>query len=351
MDLLKEYAKEVKSASGAGVPETSYYPALSNLLNKVGEELKPKVNCVINPKNQGAGIPDGGLFTPDQLLSDQGVQIAQGPVPTRGALEVKGAGKEIDDIIAGQQVGKYLRRYKQVLVTNLREFALVREDSSGSPIKLETYEIAATEADFWKAVGNPSQMAADHGQRFVDYLKRIMLYAAPLAEPKDVAWFLASYAREARQRIEVSTNVPDLSQVRSALEGALGMEFQHEEGEALFRSTLVQTLFYGVFSAWVLRCNSSSHAGGSGASEFDWRTAQHYLQVPIISTLFSRIATSQNLRNLGLDELLDWTAEVLNRVDQAAFFKRFNTDEAVQYFYEPFLEAYDPELRKRYGVW
>lgn len=316
MNLLKEYAKQVKSVSGAGVPETSYYPALSNLLNEVGKDLKPKVSCVINPKNQGAGIPDGGLFTPDQLLSNQGVQIAQGPIPARGAIEAKGADKDIDKIIAGKQVSKYLDRYKQVLVTNLRQFALVREDSSGNPVKLETYEIAATEAGLWELVRNPSQMTADHGQRFEDYLKRVMLYAAPLAEPKDVAWFLASYAREARNRIEESTNVPDLSRLRTALEGALGVKFQGEEGESLFRSTLVQTLFYGVFSAWVLWCNSSSR---SGSSEFDWRTAQHYLRVPIISTLFSQIATSKNLRDLGLDELLDWTDEVLNRVDQNTF--------------------------------
>ena len=34
-----------------------------------------------------------------------------------------------------------------------------------------------------------------------------------------------------------------------------------------------------------------------------------------------------------------------------AFFARFNEGEAVTYFYEPFLEAFDPELRKQLGVW
>src|SRR5207249_3528014 len=33
------------------------------------------------------------------------------------------------------------------------------------------------------------------------------------------------------------------------------------------------------------------------------------------------------------------------------FFARFVEDHAVQYFYEPFLEAFDPELRKQLGVW
>ncbi len=49
--------------------------------------------------------------------------------------------------------------------------------------------------------------------------------------------------------------------------------------------------------------------------------------------------------------MLEWAAGTLRRVDDAAFFKRFQEDHAVQYFYEPFLEAFDPELRKQLGVW
>ena len=42
---------------------------------------------------------------------------------------------------------------------------------------------------------------------------------------------------------------------------------------------------------------------------------------------------------------------MLDRVDRAAFFTRFNAGDAVPYFYEPFLEAFDPALRKQLGVW
>ena len=49
--------------------------------------------------------------------------------------------------------------------------------------------------------------------------------------------------------------------------------------------------------------------------------------------------------------MLDWTAAALDRVDRAAFFARFDEGEAVLYFYEPFLEEFDPELRKDLGVW
>ena len=54
-------------SSGAGVKETSYYTALANLLNEVGKTLKPRVRCILHPRNLGAGIPDGGLYTLDQI--------------------------------------------------------------------------------------------------------------------------------------------------------------------------------------------------------------------------------------------------------------------------------------------
>ena len=57
------------------------------------------------------------------------------------------------------------------------------------------------------------------------------------------------------------------------------------------------------------------------------------------------------MQPLGLVEVLDWTGAALDRVDREAFFTRFNEGEAVPYFYEPFLEAFDPALRKQLGVW
>jgi len=73
--------------------------------------------------------------------------------------------------------------------------------------------------------------------------------------------------------------------------------------------------------------------------------------VPIISALFGQLGTPARLGSLGLVELLNWTGEVLNRVDNRVFFSKFEEDQAVQYFYEPFLEAFDPELRRQLGVW
>ena len=84
---------------------------------------------------------------------------------------------------------------------------------------------------------------------------------------------------------------------------------------------------------------------------FDWKSAAWTLHVPMIKALFEQVATPTKLGPLGLVEVLDWTAAALNRVDRPAFFEKFLETHAVQYFYEPFLEAFDPELRKELGVW
>ena len=339
--------REIRS-SGEGVPETSYYGILANLFNEVGKSLKPRVRCIINIRNRGAGIPDGGLFTPDQFQRSSKTEPIAGLPPSRGAIEIKPTKDDAWITTDSRQVSRYWDRYGQVLVTNYRDFVLVGRNADGHPTNLETYRLAENESDFWDAAEHPRRLAEVHGERFTEYLKRVMLHAAPLASPADVAWFLASYARDAKARIE-HAELPALATVRAALEEALGLKFEGEKGEHFFRSTLVQTLFYGVFSAWVLW--SKEHPPGDRAARFDWKQAIWHLRVPMIAALFEQVATPTKLGQLGLVEVLDWTTTALNRVSRGEFRTRFEEEYAVQYFYEPFLEAFDPTLRKELGVW
>jgi hypothetical protein len=354
MPVLDLYLRDLRDtyATGENVKETSFYPALANLLNGVGATLNPKVRVVINIRNRGAGLPDGGLFTAKQLKRAGGDQALgepaffKGQQPERGVLEVKGAKEDVRAVAQSEQVRRYLSAYGQVLVTNLREFLLVTKDRSGELQLGESYSLAASEREFWERVGHPQSFAAEHEALFTEYIKRVMLAPAPLEDPKDLAWFLASYARDAKTRVE-RTELPSLQSVREALEQALEIKFEGVRGESFFRSTLVQTLFYGVFSAWVLWAKSPE----AQRDRFNWRLAAWSLHVPVIRTLFEQVVTPANVRSLGLEEVLNWTAETLSRVSREEFFTRFEEEHAVQYFYEPFLEAFDPDLRKQLGVW
>ena len=330
--------------TGGATGELSCHPALGNLLNAVGAALKPKVFCVGELADRGAGRPDFGLYAAKQV---QKGQPRDGQLPERGAVEVKSADDDAWLTAAGDQTGRYRDLYRLVLVTNLRDFVLVGDNAAGGASKLETFRLAESADDFWRKLEKPRAFARRTAVGLGEYLARALCHRAALSEPRDLAWLLASYARDGLARVETAGDAPQLEAVRTALEDALGVRFEGDGGARFFRSTLVQTLFYGVFSAWVLWARHSPPPAG----RFDWRTAVWHLRAPVLRALFQQLSDPGRLQPLGLVEVLDWTSAALDRVDRAAFFARFAEGDAVPYFYEPFLQAFDPDLRKQLGVW
>jgi len=347
--LAEEYFGDLRDIhqSGGGVEEESYYGSLEKLFNGIGKSLKPKVRCIIQLQNRGAGKPDGGFFTKGQYDHGNDQAPLLGQMPARGVIEVKPTSDDTWITADSKQVSKYWNTYQLVLVTNYRDFVLVGRDHDGKPVKLESYRLASSENDFWMKAAHPKKLAQEYGETFIEYLRRAMLQAAPVSSPRDLAWFLASYARTASARIE-GKDIPEMHSVRTALEAALGLKFEGDKGEHFFRSTLVQTIFYGAFSAWVLWSKKRSY---TAPDIFNWHDAVWELKVPIMQALFGQIVTPAHVGPLELEDTLDWASSTLNRVDRASFFSAFEEGKAVQYFYEPFLEAFDPELRKQLGVW
>ena len=343
---VEDYLDDLRKirSSGGATGERSYYPPLTNLLNAVGSTLKPKVFCVSELAQQGAGHPDLGLYAAKQM---QRGRQRDGQLPEGGVVEVKPVGDDAWLTADGDQVSRYWDRYQLVLVTNTRDFVLLGEDAQGRPAKLETFRLAGSAAAFESKLQHPRTFANDVGAGLGEYLSRALSNRAALVEPRDLAWLLASYARDGLARVEAAGNAPSLNAVRSALEEALGVRFEGERGVAFFRSTLVQTLFYGVFSAWVLWARQTPPPAGT----FNWHEAAGLLRAPVLRALFWQLSDPGRLQPLGLVEVLDWTSAALDRVDRDAFFDKFNEGEAVPYFYEPFLEAFDPALRKQLGVW
>ena len=346
IQAVDDYLSDLRKirASGGATGERSYYPPLTNLLNAVGGALKPKVFCVNELADQGAGHPDIGLYAAKQI---QKGKPREGQPPECGVLEVKPAADDAWLTADSDQVSRYWERYRLVLVTNTRDFVLLGEDPQGKPVKLETFRLADSAEAFEARLEHPRAFAREVGAGLGEYLSRALSHRAALVEPKDLAWLLASYARDGLARVAARGDEPSLRAVREALEDALGVRFEGERGAAFFRSTLVQTLFYGVFSAWVLWARQNPSPTGS----FNWHDAVWHLRAPVMRALFQQLSDPGRLQPLGLVEVLDWTAAALDRVDREAFFDRFREGEAVPYFYEPFLQAFDPDLRKQLGVW
>ncbi len=316
-------------ASGRATDERSYYPALADLFNSLGATLNPRVIAVPDVKDRGVGHPDFLLEV--ETTHD-----------TRAAVEVKGTAPELDTIIQSEQVRRYLTHHDPTMVTNLRDFALVRMGKNKTPEVIMRHTFAPDEATFWFAP--KTAMVNEHAARFGDFLLSALTWDAQINRPGDLAEALARYAREALRRLE-DQPAAAIDPLRKALSEALGLQFTGAEGEHFFRSSLVQTLFYGLFSAWVA-CNRLGEC-----ADFRWREAGDYLGLPLVRELFEKIAVPSQLESFDIRKPLEWAEATLNRTVWEEFSKTFQQGDAINYFYEPFLEAYDPDLRRDLGVW
>src|SRR5437867_4021978 len=147
MSPVEAYLNELSAirASGAAVKETSYYVPLANLFNQIGKTLKPKVHAILQLQNQGAGLPDGGFFTSDQLRNVDPDKPLLGQQPARGVIEVKGTADELAEVVETQQVRNYVLKYGQLLLTNYRDFLLLKRGKGAKPVALESFSLAESE--------------------------------------------------------------------------------------------------------------------------------------------------------------------------------------------------------------
>jgi hypothetical protein len=132
--------------------------------------------------------------------------------------------------------------------------------------------------------------------------------------------------------------------IRAALQELPGMAHMHHQDETLVAS-LIQTCFYALMTGWVLDPGCPQR--------FDWRLLPAILRLPFVQPLFAPVIEA-DLHKPLLPELanaLDDAAHILCGIDRAGFVRTFQTSQIVHYFYEPFLDAFDPVLRRQLGVW
>ena len=333
--FVAEYLRELHAVRPHGTAETSHYPALAKLLNAIGGELKPKVNAISQLKDLGYGMPDYGLFTREQMRRNK---TSHGEKPGRGVVEVKKPDHPMTNLIHSEQTRKYAAGYGTVLATNYWQFCLLAQDGENNNLKtIAEYEMAQSPEEFWAMTQSPQKTADQHGTALSEFLRRAMEHDAPIESAQDIARILASFAREALFLLE---HKPLAENLRNDLENALSMKFDDAQGKHFFHSTLAQTIFYGLFAAWL---ETDKH--------FDWRSASYLIKTPVVGALFHAIMSPDFSRS-GFERLLDGATAALNRVsNKDKVLGGMDTNLAIQHFYEPFLAQFDPVLRREMGVW
>ena len=103
--------------TGGGVAEESYYGPLETLLNEIGRKLKPRVRCVAQLKNIGAGEPDFGLYTADQFQHANDAHPLEGQKPERGVIECKPWDDDSFARTESTQVSIYWKKHRLILAT------------------------------------------------------------------------------------------------------------------------------------------------------------------------------------------------------------------------------------------
>lgn len=349
------YATEVGTLSAApSTTEPTYYPAVRGLIAAALSALELPFDVRINTSEQKSG---GGTNLPDVALYDADGQylVICGEIKRPiAALEDLAASTDQKD-----QIGRYLAATNAVLISNVRAFGLVTvsPDWSGDgPVPPEARRLEYV-VELWPSVAalkKSDAIKADSIAAFAELIETAATRYAPIAEPESLARIMARQAKRAKADLpETFTNA-----VQSLLDDfgkALGVGFEGPEGEEFLRSSLIQTAFYGLFAAWALWWQ------GNRKSAFRWEDLADYLKIPFLGSLFHEFRHPTRIKELRLAQHLDIATETLGRVDGEQFFKRFRlpslkhdaeaAETAILHFYEPFLQAFDPDLRKELGVW
>ena len=178
------------------------------LFNEIGKKLKPRVRCVAQLRNTGAGEPDFGLYTANQFQRASDTPPMEGQPPERGVIECKPWNDDSFARSEGVQVSKYWKKYGLVLVTNYRDFVLIGRDERDGPFGSNLFVWLRARMPSAGCSPSLSKAAQQHGERCVECLQRTMLHAAPLTDPQELAWFLASFAKKTPARSSRPPNCP-----------------------------------------------------------------------------------------------------------------------------------------------
>ena len=150
------------------MPETSGYGALATLLNEIGHHLKPKVQCSSIPPTAAPASPTAACLS--QTSSRRATEQLPGQLPQRGAIEVKPPSTNARVVARGDQVTKYLEKYRQVLVTSYREFVLVGYDAEGRRSAAGKLLAGIERGRLLDTRLAPRKAAVAHGERLAEFL-------------------------------------------------------------------------------------------------------------------------------------------------------------------------------------
>ena len=315
-----KYLKDIRKHLDLGdASEGTHRPALQTLI----ESLLPKIIATNEPSHTKVGAPDFNVWRDNLLI---------------GHIECKDVDVDLKAVLKTEQLRRYLANLPNLILTDYIDFIWFREgkqidkahiarsDSKGK-LKLDSEELPRLE------------------RLLINFLK---VEPAEIGDSRKLAEEMARPARMIRDTIR---EIFALEEAEGPLHGQL----------AAFRDVLLpdlephdfadmyaQTIAYGLFAA---RTELDLKA-----EEFTWQNALYHLPKsnPFLRSLFSKMVGPDN-EEPRIKPWMEELALILARSDMfhilADFGKKTKQEDPVVHFYETFIGAYDPKMKKSRGIY
>ena len=330
MSHIQTYLKAVEALLKTGdAREHAYRPALQNLL----QALLPNIQIINEPARVSCGAPD---FVLRSIKNSIDV----------GYIEAKDIGKDLDVKGYKEQFDRYRAKLPNLIITDYIEFRLYREGELKQTISLA------------KLVNKKLVPDLKEFEAFAIFIHNFASHISEtIGTPQKLADMMAGKARLLANVIEKALLEDNAglfvkSSLKEQLE-AFKKILIHTISEREFADIYAQTIAYGLFAARIQNANGSEFNRQKAASLIPQSN-------PFLRKLF------QYVSGYDVDKRIEWIVDALSLVfrhtDMAAVLSNFgkgkftknlgkDQEDPIIHFYETFLAAYDPKLRKARGVW
>ncbi|RLL82913.1 hypothetical protein CN13_05960 [Petrotoga sp. HKA.pet.4.5] len=323
---IKNYFKEVYSIYSHGdYTEWTYRTPFENFI----KGLNPDYNLTQEPKRAaGLGAPDFKAFYNNRKI---------------GFIETKDLGENLDKILETDQLKKYIESIDNLILTNYLQFVLIRKGRKVYDCNLFML------SDLDK---RNLSISKEKIETFVSLINEFFEYKLPtIVLAEELAVELSKRAKLLKE-LAKDQLLNDLEKIKnnespsSIYDFYLGIKELIKDVELEdCADAYAQTITYGLFLA-----------KKSCRGKLDRRTASYYIprNVGVIKRIFLNISGEEFPPNISwiVDDIIDILnaaklEEILNKID-----KRGKKDkDPIIFFYEDFLNYYEPEKRKHLGVY
>ena len=323
---IRKYFREIKNIYLRGdYTEWSYRTPFENFI----EGLNPDYNLVQEPKRTtGLGAPDFKAFYKSRKV---------------GFIETKDLNENLDRTLETEQLKKYIESIDNLILTNYLQFILIRKGRKIYDCSLLTLH------DLEKGRLTVSE---DRISMFISLISEFFDYRLPtITSAEELAFELSKRAKLLKE-LALKQLLEDLKKVENGDTPSSIYDFYQGVKELIkdievedCADAYAQTVTYGLFLA-KKNCPNT----------LDRRIASYYIpkNVGIIKRIFLNISGEEFPPNISwiVDDIIDILNaskldEILTKID-----KRGKKDkDPIIFFYEDFLNYYEPEKRKRLGVY